>query len=294
MEITEENESTGVIYKLTNTINGKIYIGQAKSYIQNHGKIIRHGLEGRWMSHKNDALSGKNSCPYLYAAIRKYNPDSFTREIIVIVLKENIDDEEIFYIKHYDSINREKGYNVIIRYAPKCDGTDNLDRIEKIKNSMLKRWQDPEYKEKTTKGNFKAVMARADSGKTRKKNKDLNLPGGIYKTKEGYNIQIMRNGKYKVTSVQGKKLTEEELLQKAIKKREEIIYNMDNNINDSHETRKDHNGNNLPKHMLRTYDGNYIVNICYPKEKVYKKFSDENQTLDQRLEAAKKFLSENI
>ena len=47
IEYREDMESidTGIIYCLTNTITGKKYIGQANSYIINHGKIKKHGLE---------------------------------------------------------------------------------------------------------------------------------------------------------------------------------------------------------------------------------------------------------
>lgn len=61
----------GVIYKITNLINGKQYIGQtSKLYINN-----------RWCEHKNNARNGKPS--YLYNAIRKYGEDNFEFKVIL-------------------------------------------------------------------------------------------------------------------------------------------------------------------------------------------------------------------
>lgn len=62
-------EVYGVVYKLTNTANGKIYIGQTKTR-----------LSVRWSKHKQDARNGK-SWP-ISAAIRKYGPNVFEREVL--------------------------------------------------------------------------------------------------------------------------------------------------------------------------------------------------------------------
>jgi group I intron endonuclease len=59
----------GVIYKVTNTVNGNIYIGQTKT-----------ALYKRWSKHCSDARSGAGWI--LAAAIRKHGREAFTVEVV--------------------------------------------------------------------------------------------------------------------------------------------------------------------------------------------------------------------
>jgi group I intron endonuclease len=59
----------GVIYKVTNTVNGNFYIGQTKMR-----------LGSRWSKHKQDAREGKGWV--LASAIRKYGVESFSMEVL--------------------------------------------------------------------------------------------------------------------------------------------------------------------------------------------------------------------
>ena len=89
----------GYIYKITNTINGKIYIGQTKDYRK------------RFWEHKNsyqkeqrkDFYSKKNR------AFRKYGVDNFKFEVIEEVEGSLLDEREEYWITCYDSFNN--GYN---------------------------------------------------------------------------------------------------------------------------------------------------------------------------------------
>lgn len=87
------------IYKLTNSKNGKSYIGYTSQSVKR-----------RVEQHNQDARKGLNGCPKLWPAIRKYGIDSFSIEIL-----ENTDNlEEIwireqFYISEYNTLN--DGYN---------------------------------------------------------------------------------------------------------------------------------------------------------------------------------------
>lgn len=56
------------IYKITNLVNGKMYIGQAVD------------IEERWIRHKRDWKIDKTKV--LYKAIRKYGIENFSFEII--------------------------------------------------------------------------------------------------------------------------------------------------------------------------------------------------------------------
>ena len=39
------------IYKITNTITQKVYIGQAISHMRHHNKLVPHGTNGRLKTH---------------------------------------------------------------------------------------------------------------------------------------------------------------------------------------------------------------------------------------------------
>jgi hypothetical protein len=87
------------IYKITNIINNKIYIGQAVSHILNHKKYRPYGMEKRFACHVSEAFSDKkNQCHYLNNAIRKYGQDKFKLELLRVCKTgdaNNIENEEI-------------------------------------------------------------------------------------------------------------------------------------------------------------------------------------------------------
>lgn len=89
-----------IIYKITNNINDKIYIGQTTQ-----------ALEKRWWQHCHDK---KGYCRALANAIAKYGPENFTVEQIdVACTRDELDRKEIYWIKFYDSMNHKKGYNLL-------------------------------------------------------------------------------------------------------------------------------------------------------------------------------------
>ena len=85
---------TKSIYKITNLINGKVYIGQSIN------------PKRRFEEHKG----GYGSIP-LYNSIKKYGVENFSFEIIEADV-ENYDEREIFWIDFYQSANRDFGYNI--------------------------------------------------------------------------------------------------------------------------------------------------------------------------------------
>lgn len=95
----------GVIYKITNLVNGKIYIGQT---------VVSEPQ--RWQSHIWNAYNNpKNDSPYLCNAIKKYGRENFKREILEEVNSlEELNNKEIFYIQKYNTTNPSIGYNISI------------------------------------------------------------------------------------------------------------------------------------------------------------------------------------
>lgn len=83
------------IYKITNLINNKIYIGQSIH------------IEKRWKEHKYYSSQEKTA---IQAAFKKYGLSNFSFEVIEECSKEKLDEREIYWIKFYNSYYN--GYNM--------------------------------------------------------------------------------------------------------------------------------------------------------------------------------------
>lgn len=89
------------IYKITNCINGKVYIGQS------------YNIRRRILQHRACSYYGKKGP--IYSALVKYGIGNFRFEIIESVPTntsiERLNDLEKFYIQKYKSNNPHNGYN---------------------------------------------------------------------------------------------------------------------------------------------------------------------------------------
>jgi len=97
------NKSTKVItyyvYQIKNLINNKIYIGQSIN------------IKERWHRHKKNAKRKINHP--LYDSINKYGISNFLFEILAECnTQEDTDLLEKQFIIQYDTMNKEKGYNL--------------------------------------------------------------------------------------------------------------------------------------------------------------------------------------
>ena len=88
----------GYIYKITNKINNKCYIGQT---IKNY--------EERFRQHQLNYTKEYFSQIVLYQAFKKYGIENFNFEPIEEVEKNQLDEREKYWIKYYDSYYN--GYN---------------------------------------------------------------------------------------------------------------------------------------------------------------------------------------
>lgn len=112
LDIDEKDKVIGEIYKITNTINGKVYIGQTRSHRLNHNKYRPFGYLGRFKDHVYEAFSSKkNHCKCLNSAIRKYGQDSFACELIHTCVIDELDNQEELFIIEYNS-KYPNGYNL--------------------------------------------------------------------------------------------------------------------------------------------------------------------------------------
>jgi group I intron endonuclease len=110
-----------IIYKTTNLVNGKIYIGQDS----------------------NDNPKYLGSGKILALAIKKYGTDNFKKEILErCISKEQLNVMEIYWIHKLDSMNSNVGYNISIG-----GHGGNLGPLvnKKISDSVSKLYTDPAY-----------------------------------------------------------------------------------------------------------------------------------------------------
>ena len=108
----------GYIYKITNLINNKAYIGQTST-----------SLSARINKHFSKAKT-QNNLTGIDAAIKKYGKENFLVEKICECPNEDLDIQEKYYIAKYNTFNN--GYNLTI--GGKNSTTSlNLDEDEVIK-----------------------------------------------------------------------------------------------------------------------------------------------------------------
>lgn len=104
------------IYKITNIINNKIYIGQT----------IRP-IEARFRRHINDAINNKLDTHFA-RAIRKYGAENFVCEVIdTATNQDELNKKERYWIQYYNSV--KDGYNETDAIN-KCGGNTYQSKTE--------------------------------------------------------------------------------------------------------------------------------------------------------------------
>lgn len=90
----------GYIYKITNTLNTKVYIGQTT-----------RSLAARWQEHLRNCNTKAKQTLHLYTAMNAYGRENFQIELLdEAATIEELNEKEIYWINFYDSLNN--GYNM--------------------------------------------------------------------------------------------------------------------------------------------------------------------------------------
>ena len=109
------------VYRLTNTVTGKFYIGSTLNF--------KARMKYHHYSHD------RNQNRELGGDIEKYGWDAFTAEILEVCTRENVRERERFYIESLNAV--EVGYNLV-----KATTYSDL-----MKDLCCKMWKDPSYRQ---------------------------------------------------------------------------------------------------------------------------------------------------
>lgn len=103
----------GIVYKITNTSNNMVYVGQTVSHRKNKGKFRPFGMVGRLKDHISEAINNtkRKQCSYLNNVIRKHGKEAFSVELLENCSRDILDAREKHYIECLNSIY-PNGYNL--------------------------------------------------------------------------------------------------------------------------------------------------------------------------------------
>lgn len=110
------------IYKITNKINGKIYVGKSKNPVSRFSRHIKVA---------ETFPESDNHFQAIHGAIKKYGRESFILETIEVCDDSNVDNREIYWISELQTQEKKYGYNL-------TSGGDGVhDRSEQSKQKWL-------------------------------------------------------------------------------------------------------------------------------------------------------------
>lgn len=112
------------IYKISNTINNKVYIGSTVN------------LYDRYHNHKSRVKRNAHENYYFQKDVCEYGLDSFVFEVIELCEKDNLKQLESRYMDEYKSYNEQFGYNIMIKEDSTFSREKRVSTREKISKSL--------------------------------------------------------------------------------------------------------------------------------------------------------------
>lgn len=125
IDLFKYNNVSG-IYKITNKINGKVYIGQAVDL----WKRISNG-------YLNTLPNGKNHNQHLQRAWDKYGGTNFKIEIQEECKKDKLNEREQYWMDYYNSCDINYGYNICPEAGSNRGHKHSAESIEKIRKHTI-------------------------------------------------------------------------------------------------------------------------------------------------------------
>lgn len=306
----QENENTGVIYRILNVTNGKSYIGRAYSYKtiknrQGNTKKIKHGARGRfrvhWGRRSKVLIKDPNVCPVFSKALLKSDIHDWYIFTLKVCPIGELKEQETELIKEHNTSDPEFGYNIFVGNN-KPNSKEHLAKYQKAKiETNIRRAQNGEMKR--TEHNKKlptyiSYYPVKENGKLREGYMArIKINGKVYKKiftsmKESMEsklemakkyIQLIKQHAAKVTTKKysGSKTSNKlnPIIRKGASRTREESKNLPTNIR--YYTSKSKNG---------TMAEGYSVEIVIDGKRYKKVFTSMNESMEYKLEKAEKQL----
>jgi group I intron endonuclease len=135
------------IYCIRNTIDGKMYVGQSVD------------IKRRFHVHRCALKQGYHDNSYLQRIYNKYGSSVLSFEVICECLESELDQQEVYWIDHYKTLDRNYGYNLTYggqshkRYSEETrrkmsETAKNMSDETRRKMSETAKNRSPEYRQK--------------------------------------------------------------------------------------------------------------------------------------------------
>lgn len=150
------------IYKITNVVNGKVYIGQTIDYNK------------RKNSHISKLINGNHHNEHLQKSFNIHGIKSFTFDIIEECEESELDLLEIKYIKEFDAI--KNGYNLMLggQANNRCFSKETREKMSKARKG--KKFS-ISHREKLRVASLGRKMSKESNEKNRKSHLLINING---------------------------------------------------------------------------------------------------------------------
>lgn len=140
------------IYKITNLINNKVYIGRATNFLK------------RKNSHLCYLRKGNHSNSHLQASWDKYGEENFVFEVLEVCEKEDLGNKEYEWVTLLKSTQTEFGYNIQI-----VNGNETYEISDETRIKMSNSQKGRVTSEETRRKQSEARKGRVNSIETRER-----------------------------------------------------------------------------------------------------------------------------
>ncbi len=174
------------IYTITNTVNGKVYVGSTVNFAS------------RWYWHKFGLKHGNHGNPHLQRAWNKYGPEMFDFAVVEVCPKESLDQQEGVWMGDLKAFTH--GYN-LVRIVEGCHtlsdevkarisaGGRGLTRSQTTKDHIREARTGAKFSDEA-----KANMSKAHLGHRHSEESRLKMVGRTHSEESKAKIAAARTG----------------------------------------------------------------------------------------------------